>query len=453
MRVLILLPPSEGKTAPRRGKPLDLGTLSLPDLAPARERVLDALVSLCSSDPERAAEVLEVPKSALELVGLNARVRTAPTARADQVYSGVLYDALSPATLSPAARRRATSRLMVTSSLFGLVGPADRIPAYRLSGDAVLPGLGGVAAVWRDALGPPVADAIGDGLLVDLRSSMYAAFWRPPPTMARRVATVRVLHEVNGKRQVVSHFNKSTKGRIVRALLEDGANPRTPAKLADVLRDLGWTVETETGKAGTRLDVVVSTSLVEPGGALAPTVSKPGVDTLAALAAQPAVSVASSRRGAEAVLAGRATVVEPQRGALGEDVVGRVVRHDADRGGRQLHPEHALEGRSERAADEDLDRGDVADDHHGASLVRLTDPVERGEHARLDGPERLAALGGVVEVGQPGLQTLLVGLADLGEGQPVPDAELHLGEAGLLLDRSAEQVAEDLRRLARAAYG
>ena len=257
--MLILLPPSEGKTAPRRGKPLDLGTLALPDLTPAREKVLDALVSLCEGDPLRAAQVLEVPKSQVDLVDLNARVRTAPTARADQVYSGVLYDALSPATLSTAARRRATSRLMVTSSLFGLVGPADRIPAYRLSGDASLPGLGGVAAVWRDALGPPVEAALGDGLLVDLRSSMYAAFWRPPATLAKRVATVRVLHEVAGKRQVVSHFNKATKGRIVRALFEDGANPRTPARLAGALRDLGWVVEVDaTGRTGTRLDVVVS---------------------------------------------------------------------------------------------------------------------------------------------------------------------------------------------------
>ena len=256
--MLILLPPSEGKTAPRRGKPLDLGALSLPDLTPARERVLDALVSLCERDPARAATVLEVPKSQLDLVALNARLRTAATARADQVYSGVLYDALSPATLSTAARRRAASRLLVTSSLFGLVGPADRIPAYRLSGDAVLPGTGSVAGVWRQALGPVVEESLGHGLLVDLRSSMYAAFWRPPTTLARRVARVRVLHEVAGKRQVVSHFNKATKGRIVRALLEDGANPRTPARLAEALSDLGWAVESETGRAGTRLDVIVS---------------------------------------------------------------------------------------------------------------------------------------------------------------------------------------------------
>jgi len=255
--VLILLPPSEGKTAPRRGKALDLAALSAPDLNPARERVLDALVSLCAGDPAAAAAVLDVPKTQLDLVALNAAVRTAPTARAESVYSGVLYDAMGLADLSAAARRRATSRVRVTSSLFGLVSPADRIPAYRLSGDATLPGLGTVAGIWREALGPEVTELVGRGLLVDLRSGMYAAFWRPAGLP--RVATVRVLHEVAGKRQVVSHFNKATKGRIVRALLEAGANPRTPAALAEALRDLGWAVEVAGGPRGTaQLDVVVS---------------------------------------------------------------------------------------------------------------------------------------------------------------------------------------------------
>jgi cytoplasmic iron level regulating protein YaaA (DUF328/UPF0246 family) len=114
--------------------------------------------------------------------------------------------------------------------------------------------------VWRKALDQVVRDALGGGLLVDLRSSTYAAFWRPAPDLAPRVATVRVLHEADGRRQVVSHFNKATKGRLVRALLEDGRSPRRPAALADLLRDLGWKVEEGgPGRAGTRLDVVVET--------------------------------------------------------------------------------------------------------------------------------------------------------------------------------------------------
>jgi cytoplasmic iron level regulating protein YaaA (DUF328/UPF0246 family) len=255
--VLILLPPSEGKSPPRRGKPLDLGELSSPELTGTRSRMLEALTSLCAEDPEQAASLLEVPKTQLELVARNASLQTAPTARADTVYSGVLYDALALASLDGSARRRATGRVRVTSSLFGLVAPADRIPAYRLSGDAALPGVGSVAGAWRATLGPVVTALVGDGLLVDLRSTTYAAFWRPAGLP--RVATLRVLHEVAGKRQVVSHFNKATKGRIVRALLECGANPRTPARLAEALRDLGWSVEvTDGGRGVAQLDVVVS---------------------------------------------------------------------------------------------------------------------------------------------------------------------------------------------------
>lgn len=256
--MLILLPPSEGKSAPRRGARLALDRLSLPSLTPAREAVISALVGLCSGDPAVAAEVLGVPKTQPELVELNARLRTAPTARADAIYTGVLYDALDPATLSTAAKRRAAARVMVTSSVFGLVGFGDRIPAYRLSGDSTLPALGGVQAHWRGQLGPAVLEALGGGLLVDLRSGTYAAFWRPEE-VAARTATVRVLHEVDGVRKVVSHFNKATKGRIVRALLESGTAPRTPARLADALRDLGWTVEVGSpGRYGTQLDVVVA---------------------------------------------------------------------------------------------------------------------------------------------------------------------------------------------------
>ena len=254
--MLILLPPSEGKTAPPRGKPLDLTALSHPTLTTVRRRVLDALVA--ASAREDAAELLGVGHTQLDLVARNRDLRAAPTARAERVYSGVLYDNLGLERLSPAARRRAASRVAITSSLFGLVRPGDRIPAYRLSGDATLPGLGPVAGAWRDVLGEAVLESLARGLLVDLRSGTYAAFWRPPRELAGRVATVRVLHESGGTRTVVSHFNKATKGRLVRALLEDGRDARTPAVLADLIRALGWKVEEGSAtRKGTQLDVVV----------------------------------------------------------------------------------------------------------------------------------------------------------------------------------------------------
>lgn len=256
--MLILLPPSEGKLAPARGRTLRPERLSSPGLMPARGQVLDALVELCATDPDQAAKVLGLGSTQLDLVSRNARLPEAPTARADRVYTGVLYDALGFADLSTAAKRRAASRVAITSSLFGVLRPGDHIPSYRLSGDTTLPGIGPIAGFWRDHLAGPMRELVGSGLLVDLRSSTYTTFWRPEPDLASRVATVRVLHEQNGTRKVVSHFNKATKGRLVRAVLEDGGRPRSPAALADLLRGLGWKVEEAAADAkGTRLDVVV----------------------------------------------------------------------------------------------------------------------------------------------------------------------------------------------------
>ncbi len=256
--MLILLPPSEGKAVPTRGKRLDLETLAFPSLTPARDRLTHALVDLCSTDPVQAARVLGLGPTQAEDVRRNAGLRGAPTTRADALYAGVLYDHLDLASLDPAARRRASRWLAITSSLFGLVRPGDRIPAYRLSGDVNLPGVGVVSAHWRGVLDPVAREAAGTGLVIDLRSTTYASFWRPGPDLARRVATVRVLQQVGDQRKVVSHFNKATKGRLVRALLEQGSTPSSPAALADVITGLGWKAELDApGRHGQQLDVVV----------------------------------------------------------------------------------------------------------------------------------------------------------------------------------------------------
>ena len=251
--MLILLPPSEGKTAPRRGATLHSESLSFPELRQPREQMLDALVSMCTTDGAAAVETLGLGPTQSGEVDRNADLRDAPTARADKVYSGVLYEALDLSSLDAAARGRAARWLAVTSGLFGLLRPTDRIPAYRLSGNVSLPGTGPVAAFWARHLDPVIRGAAGAGLVVDLRSSTYASFWRPGPDLRDQVVTVRVLHEVDGRRKVVSHFNKATKGRLVRDLLVDGRAPRTAARFADHLSALGWKVEAD----GARLDVVV----------------------------------------------------------------------------------------------------------------------------------------------------------------------------------------------------
>ena len=113
---LILLPPSETKAAPARGRVLALEGLSFPSLTGCREALLDD--------------------------GL----RSAPTVAAGRLYTGVLYAALDLPTLPGTAARN----LIIVSAQFGALRPGDRVPAYRREMDA---------AHWRDALREPLDEA------------------------------------------------------------------------------------------------------------------------------------------------------------------------------------------------------------------------------------------------------------------------------------------------------
>ncbi|RKE18864.1 peroxide stress protein YaaA [Streptomyces sp. TLI_171] len=262
--MLVLLPPSEGKAAPEAGVPVELAGLSLPGLAGARGKVLAALVELCAGDEDRAAEVLGLSQGLRGEVAKNAGLLTAGARPAGEVYTGVLFDNLGLAKLDDRAYARAERSLLVFSGLWGAVRIGDRIPPYRCSVGVKLPPLGALGPYWRREL-DGVLPEVADGLVLDLRSSAYAAAWKPAGEVAARTVTVRVLHEreVGGvlKRSVVSHFNKATKGRLVRDLLAEGLEPASPGELVDALGQLGHRVEVSargTERKPWQLDVVVA---------------------------------------------------------------------------------------------------------------------------------------------------------------------------------------------------
>jgi hypothetical protein len=73
----------------------------------------------------------------------------------------------------------------------------------------------------------------------------------------------RVLQErPDGSRTVVSHHNKATKGRLVRALACQTRTPRTVEDLATLIESLGVTTELHERRPGKpwSLDLVVDQS-------------------------------------------------------------------------------------------------------------------------------------------------------------------------------------------------
>ncbi len=186
---LVLLPPSETKQAPSRGKAVELDALSFPGLTPLREALLDD------------------------------ELRRAPTTTAGSLYSGVLYAALEIATLPRGAARG----LIVVSAQFGALRAADRVPAYRRELDA---------AFWRGGLRAPLDQAAAGRVVLDCRSATYVAAWRPSREAAGAWVHVSVVEERDGVRRVVSHMAKKTRGEVARHVLVSGVRPRSPAELA-----------------------------------------------------------------------------------------------------------------------------------------------------------------------------------------------------------------------------
>jgi len=182
---------------------MGLSTLVYPRLRDARERLIDAV------DP-----------------GL----RSAPAIPAAELYTGVLFAALRLADLP-------WDGVLIASALWGVVRPGDRIPAYRLEMSAKPPGIGGLAAYWREPLRAALPDR---GLVLDLRSGAYAAAWRP-----RRAThlSVRALAEApDGTRTVISHMAKRVRGELARLVLQAGGAER-PEDVAEIAAAGGLRVE------------------------------------------------------------------------------------------------------------------------------------------------------------------------------------------------------------------
>jgi cytoplasmic iron level regulating protein YaaA (DUF328/UPF0246 family) len=205
--VLVLLPPSQGKAQPDRGRRVGLSTLAYTRLREPRENLIDAV------DP---------------------RLREAPAISAAELYTGVLFSELHLEDLS-------WDGVLIASALWGVVRPSDRIPAYRLDMGTKLPGIGALTAYWRGPLRAALPDR---GLVLDLRSGSYAAVWQP-----RRAAhlTVRGFTEApDGSRKVITHMVKRVRGQIARLALQAG-DVKHAAEVAEIATAAGLRVELSDG--------------------------------------------------------------------------------------------------------------------------------------------------------------------------------------------------------------
>lgn len=240
--MLIIVPPSESKRPPPdHGRPVDVDALSFPELTPHRTRILDALIE--TSARSDAFERLAEGPSMAEWVARNTRLRELATRPVAEVYSGPLHAGLDLAGLSAVAAERAKRSLLMTSALWGVLRPADRIPAYRMRPWSTLVGLGRVEPMWRVIVPGLLARLAGpDGVVFDLRPPSFQALGMPAG-LGHRTVGVRVGQYAEGRR-IGDVVAKRLRGEAAHWLLASGANPADPDALADVLGER-WPVSLE----------------------------------------------------------------------------------------------------------------------------------------------------------------------------------------------------------------
>jgi uncharacterized protein len=205
--MLVLLPPSQGKAPPERGRRAGLSTLVYPRLREHRERLIEAV------DPD---------------------LRKAPAIPAAELYTGVLFEALGLADLP-------WNGVLISSALWGVIRPGDRIPAYRLDMSAKPAGIGGLAAYWREPLRAALPDR---GLVLDMRSGSYAAAWKP--RRANHLAVRGFTEAPDGSRTVITHMAKRVRGEVARLVLQAGGIER-PEEVAEIASAGGLRVELSEG--------------------------------------------------------------------------------------------------------------------------------------------------------------------------------------------------------------
>jgi len=220
--MLILLPPSEGKSAPTDGAACDLDSLSFAQHLHAARR------KQWRAQP--------------------AAVRRAPAAPAHEVYSGVLYAALDRASLAAPARRRADASVVVISALFGALRLTDAIPAYKATMSN---------AVWRAPVTAALAKEAGDGLVVDCRSSTYAGAFTPA---AQSTVALRVFKQAGSARSVITHMSKHYRGLAARMLCAAPRAAKSPTEVAQILSQQ-WPSELHepAGSSPWLLDIIITT--------------------------------------------------------------------------------------------------------------------------------------------------------------------------------------------------
>ena len=75
-------------------------------------------------------------------------------------------------------------------------------------------------------------NSVSTELIIDCRSSTYQTVW---PSPIEKTVEIKVFTKVDGKKKVITHMSKKTRGEVTRHILLSGKVINTPAQLHEIV--------------------------------------------------------------------------------------------------------------------------------------------------------------------------------------------------------------------------
>lgn len=205
--MVILLPPSEGKASGGKGLWRPTSGSFGKALAEARTEVAQGLAHTPASALKVRGETAQHALSA------NQGLFQAPSLKAADRYTGVVYQGLSVGSLDAELHERAHKSVVVVSGLLGLTRLGEATPDYRAPMDATVSDVGKLANYWRPVLAPVFERLARKDLVIDLLTQVHRGAVIPT---AKNWVSIDFIHPtLKG-----GHAAKFAKGQLARWLLD-----------------------------------------------------------------------------------------------------------------------------------------------------------------------------------------------------------------------------------------
>ncbi len=206
----ILFSPSEDKNKYSPYPAMSPDSLIFKELFTLRLRALCLYEKFVRSSDEQGLKAFFGVKNPEELVRVD--LRTSPTNRAIELYSGVSYSFLDFRSLNEDAKDYILKNTLIFSNLFGVVRARDTLPFYRFKQGAKIKDFA-IEKFYKDNFSPLLDEFLKDEKIIDLRARFYDKFYTP----SKRFTTYNFVK--NNK--TITHFSKAYRGILLRILAQN----------------------------------------------------------------------------------------------------------------------------------------------------------------------------------------------------------------------------------------